>query len=67
MKNYYEYQIATADSELAEDARRGAKHSLTDYQLQLVLLTRENIRRVRMARQRQLTQLKSFHIDETVD
>ena len=53
MKNYYEHQIATGDSELAEDTENFANQSLTDYQMQLLLVDQQNKKRALMARQEQ--------------
>ena len=53
MKNYYEDQIATGDSELAEDTIHFANQSLNDYEMQLMLLDQQNIKRALMARPEQ--------------
>ena len=53
MKNYYEHQIATGDSELAEDVKRPGVMALADYNIQLSLLERQNKKRLLMARQEQ--------------
>ena len=49
MKNYYEHQIATGDSERADTKN----FALQDYQMQLMLLERQNKKRLLMARQEQ--------------
>ena len=59
MKKYYEHQIATGDTELAEEIKLVPNEALEEYSIQLILLERQNKKRLLMARQEQNMSTKS--------
>ena len=53
VKGFYENLIGSGFAELAREARGIANEATSDYEMQLILLVQQNIKRLRTARQEQ--------------